>query len=106
MAKKGFSHRDDLAREIKFARRTWQWKKKYGGIITSQIRRLGASCDLGTRALYPVPVVLRAVREAFLLFEKGLTDRGPRTINWLGFKVCNFTWKLNIHRNRANCISF
>ncbi|MFP5287019.1 MAG: class I tRNA ligase family protein, partial [Thermoanaerobaculia bacterium] len=28
-----------------FLRRTWEWKEKYGGEITSQLRRLGASCD-------------------------------------------------------------
>ena len=33
-------HREDLGREA-FEARTWEWKKKYGGIITHQIRRLG-----------------------------------------------------------------
>jgi valyl-tRNA synthetase len=27
-----------------FLRRTWEWKAKYGGEITRQLRRLGASC--------------------------------------------------------------
>ncbi|XP_031473074.1 valine--tRNA ligase, chloroplastic/mitochondrial 2 isoform X2 [Nymphaea colorata] len=36
--------RTDLSRE-EFISRVWEWKKKYGGAITSQIRRLGASCD-------------------------------------------------------------
>ncbi|NTV35371.1 MAG: class I tRNA ligase family protein, partial [Anaerolineaceae bacterium] len=36
--------RDAVGRD-EFLRRTWQWKEKYGGMITQQIRRLGASCD-------------------------------------------------------------
>jgi valyl-tRNA synthetase len=36
--------REELGRE-EFVKRTWEWKTKYGGIITNQIRRLGASCD-------------------------------------------------------------
>jgi valyl-tRNA synthetase len=28
-----------------FTERVWQWKHEYGGAITSQLRRLGASCD-------------------------------------------------------------
>ena len=37
-------NREQIGRE-EFNKRTWAWKEKYGGIITSQIRRLGASCD-------------------------------------------------------------
>ncbi len=36
--------REQIGRE-EFLKRAWAWKEKYGGIITSQIRRLGASCD-------------------------------------------------------------
>ncbi|GAG84787.1 unnamed protein product, partial [marine sediment metagenome] len=36
--------REQIGRD-EFLKRTWQWKEKYGGIITQQIRRLGASCD-------------------------------------------------------------
>jgi valyl-tRNA synthetase len=28
-----------------FLRRTWEWKEEFGGKITQQLRRLGASCD-------------------------------------------------------------
>jgi len=35
--------REEIGRE-EFLRRAWAWKEKYGGIITRQIRRLGASC--------------------------------------------------------------
>jgi len=36
--------RRDLGRE-KFLERVWKWKDESGGIITGQLRRLGASCD-------------------------------------------------------------
>ena len=28
-----------------FTERVWSWKAEYGGFITNQLRRLGASCD-------------------------------------------------------------
>ena len=43
LAKQGMK-REEMGRE-KFLEYAWEWKKKYGGIITQQIRRLGASCD-------------------------------------------------------------
>ena len=36
--------RKALGRE-EFERRVWEWKAEYGGFITGQLRRLGASCD-------------------------------------------------------------
>jgi valyl-tRNA synthetase len=81
LAKEGLK-RDQIGRE-EFLRRTWAWKEKYGGVITHQIRRLGASCDW-TRERFTFDAGLsRAVREAFVrLYEKGLIYRGPRLINW------------------------
>lgn len=74
--------REDLGRE-KFLERAWEWKEKYGGIITSQIRRLGASCDWSRERFTMDEGLSRAVREAFVrLYEKGLIYRGPRMINW------------------------
>jgi valyl-tRNA synthetase len=74
--------REEIGRE-EFLKRTWAWKEKYGGIITDQIRRLGASCDW-TRERFTLDDGLSlAVREAFVrLYEKGLIYRGPRLINW------------------------
>ncbi len=74
--------REELGRE-KFLERMWAWKEEYGGIITQQIRRLGASCDW-TRERFTLDEGLsRAVREAFVtLYEKGWIYRGPRMINW------------------------
>jgi valyl-tRNA synthetase len=74
--------REELGRE-EFVKRTWEWKKKYGGIITTQIRRLGASCDWNRERFTLDEGLSRSVREAFVrLYEKGLIYRGPRLINW------------------------
>ena len=74
--------REQIGRE-EFLKRTWAWKEKYGGIITSQIRRLGASCDWRRERFTMDAGLSRAVREAFvLLYEKGLIYHGPRLINW------------------------
>jgi valyl-tRNA synthetase len=74
--------REELGRE-EFVKRTWEWKKKYGGMITNQLRRLGASCDWDRERFTLDPGLSRAVREAFVrLYEKGLIYRGPRLINW------------------------
>ncbi len=81
LMKEGTS-REAVGRE-EFLRRTWAWKDEKGGMITRQIRRLGASCDW-TRERFTLDEGLsRAVREAFVrLYEKGLIYRGPRLINW------------------------
>ncbi len=74
--------REEYGRE-KFIARTWDWKKKYGGMITNQIRRMGASCDWDRERFTLDDGLSRAVREAFVrLYEKGLIYRGPRLINW------------------------
>jgi valyl-tRNA synthetase len=74
--------RQQIGRE-EFLKRAWAWKEKYGGIITDQIRRLGASCDWQRERFTLDDGLSRAVREAFVrLYERGLVYRGPRLINW------------------------
>jgi len=74
--------REELGRE-EFVKRTWEWKRKYGSIISNQVRRLGASCDWERERFTLDEGLSRAVREAFVrLYEKGLIYRGPRLINW------------------------
>jgi len=74
--------REQVGRD-EFLKRTWAWKEKYGGIITTQIRRIGASCDWERERFTLDDGLSRAVREAFVsLYEKGLIYRGPRLINW------------------------
>jgi valyl-tRNA synthetase len=74
--------RKELGRE-KFLEEVWTWKEKFGGIITQQIRRLGASCDWSRERFTLDEGLSKAVREAFVrLYEKGWIYRGPRMINW------------------------
>lgn len=74
--------REAVGRE-EFLARTWAWKEKYGGEITRQLRRLGASCDW-TRERFTLDDGLSsAVIEVFVrLWEQGLVYRGPRLVNW------------------------
>jgi valyl-tRNA synthetase len=74
--------RDELGRD-EFLKRTWTWKDKYHGIISKQIRRLGASVDWSRERFTLDEGLSKAVREAFVrLYRKGLIYRGPRLINW------------------------
>ncbi len=74
--------RKEVGRE-KFLAFAWAWKEKYGGIISKQIRRLGASCDWSRERFTLDEGLSKAVREAFvLLYENGWIYRGPRMINW------------------------
>ena len=72
----------ELGRD-RFIERAWQWKDKYGGIITEQLRRLGASCDWERERFTLDEGLSRAVIEAFVrLYKKGLIYRGDYLINW------------------------
>jgi valyl-tRNA synthetase len=74
--------RQEIGRE-EFIRRTWKWKEKYGGIITQQVRRIGASCDWERERFTLDEGLSVAVREAFVrLYEKGLIYRGTYLVNW------------------------
>ena len=74
--------REAIGREA-FEARVWEWKRKYGGIISRQIRRLGASCDWSRERFTLDEGLSRAVREAFVtLYGEGLIYRGTYLINW------------------------
>ncbi len=76
------TNRRAIGRE-EFLRRTWAWKEKYGGIITQQLRRLGASCDWDRERFTLDEGLSAAVREAFVrLYRMGLIYRGEYLINW------------------------
>ncbi|HEY6042846.1 MAG TPA: valine--tRNA ligase, partial [Anaerolineae bacterium] len=81
LLKQGTSRRE-LGRE-EFVKRVWEWREEYGGIITRQIRRLGASVDWKRERFTMDAGLSRAVREAFVTwYKKGLIYRGPRLVNW------------------------
>jgi len=81
LQEKGTS-RKEVGREA-FVKLTWEWKHTYGGFITQQLRRLGASCDWSRERFTLDEGLSRAVREAFVrLYERGLIYRGTYLINW------------------------
>ncbi len=74
--------RYDLGRE-KFLERVWAWKDSYEARITSQLKKLGASCDWTRQRFTMDEGCSKAVREVFVnLYDKGLIYRGHRIINW------------------------
>ncbi|WIA19379.1 hypothetical protein OEZ85_004004 [Tetradesmus obliquus] len=76
------SSRAALGREA-FEERVWQWKEQYGGFITNQLRRLGASCDWSRERFTLDAGLSDAVAEAFVqLADKGLVYRGAYMVNW------------------------
>ena len=74
--------RHDLGREA-FVERVWTWKEKHGGIILSQLQRLGCSCDWSRERFTMDPEYVRAVQAVFVeLYRRGLIYRGRRMVNW------------------------
>ena len=74
--------RHDLGRD-EFIRKVWQWKEHSGGVITQQMRRLGASVDWGHEYFTMDARLSHVVTETFVrLYEEGLIYRGKRLVNW------------------------
>ncbi|MEG0771495.1 MAG: class I tRNA ligase family protein, partial [Clostridia bacterium] len=74
--------RHDLGREA-FLEKVWEWKKLYGNRITSQLKKLGSSCDWDRERFTMDEGCSKAVREVFVdFYEKGLIYKGNRIINW------------------------
>ncbi|MBM10021.1 MAG: valine--tRNA ligase [Magnetovibrio sp.] len=74
--------RYDLGRD-KFIERVWKWKSESGGSITSQLRRLGASCDWSRERFTMDEGLSAAVRRVFVkLYNQGLIYRDKRLVNW------------------------
>ena len=81
MAEEGLT-KEDLGRD-KFLERAWEWKRKYGGRIVEQLKKLGSSCDWDRERFTLDEGCNKAVNEVFVrLYEKGLIYRGERIINW------------------------
>ena len=74
--------KEDLTRE-EFLKHAWEWKEKHGGIILSQLRKLGASCDWDRTKFTMDPDLSDAVISTFVYFyNKGYIYRGVRMVNW------------------------
>ena len=74
--------RRDLGREA-FVARVWKWKEQSGGVISHQMRRLGASVDWSRERFTMDEGLSRAVIDVFVrLYREGLIYRGKRLVNW------------------------
>jgi valyl-tRNA synthetase len=74
--------RIELGRE-KFLEKVWEWKNEFGGKITEQLKRLGASLDWSRERFTMDPGLSRAVREVFVsLWEEDAIYRGNYVVNW------------------------
>jgi valyl-tRNA synthetase len=74
--------RHAIGRE-KFIELVWEWRKKYGGVIINQLKRLGCSCDWSRERFTMDEGLSKAVREVFVhLYDEGLVYRGDYIINW------------------------
>ena len=78
---KGIKRRD-LGRE-KFVEETWKVKAEHHRVITSQLEKIGASCDWSRERFTLDAGLSDAVREVFVtLYERGLVYRGKYLVNW------------------------
>jgi valyl-tRNA synthetase len=76
------TNRFELGREA-FVERTWRWLEEYGGIIMSQLRKLGASVDYTRERFTMDDAYIRAVYRFFVhLNERGFVYRDNRIVNW------------------------
>jgi valyl-tRNA synthetase len=74
--------RQDLGR-AKFLDRTWQWRKKYGSTIITQLKKLGCSCDWKRTRFTMDEQYSTAVSEVFIkLARKDLIYKANYIINW------------------------
>ena len=74
--------RHEIGRD-KFLEKVWEWKHTSGGMITKQLRRMGASVDWSRERFTMDAGCSKAVQEVFIrLFDEGLIYRGKRLVNW------------------------
>jgi valyl-tRNA synthetase len=74
--------RHDLGREA-FIKEVWKWKEQSHSTISSQLKKLGASCDWDRERFTMDEGLSAAVRKVFVqLYNEGLIYRGKYIINW------------------------
>lgn len=74
--------KEEIGKE-KFLEKTWEWKEKYGNIITEQFRKIGASLDWTREKFTMDKQISEAVNAVFIkLYNDGLIYRGEYIVNW------------------------
>ena len=74
--------RHELGREG-LVSRIWAWKDSYEKRITTQLKRMGASCDWRRQRFTLDERCAKAVRYTFFtFFQKDLIYRGKKLVNW------------------------
>ena len=82
LAEAGKPDRKTMGR-AEFLKTVWDWKRESGGTITTQLRRLGASCDWANERFTMDEGFNKAVTKVFVtLYEQGLLYRDKRLVNW------------------------
>jgi valyl-tRNA synthetase len=82
LMKENKTDRRKMGREA-FLKRVWQWKEESGGIISKQLRRLGASCDWSRERFTMDEGLSDAVRKVFVqLYKEKLIYKDKRLVNW------------------------
>ncbi len=74
--------KSDLSRD-EFMKHAWKWTDEHGGIILSQLKKLGASCDWQRTRFTLEDELYESVIDCFIkLHEEGYIYRGLRMTNW------------------------
>jgi valyl-tRNA synthetase len=82
LQKENNTNRRTMGREA-FLKRVWEWKAESGGIISQQLRRLGASCDWSRERFTMDEGLSKAVLKVFVqLYKEGLIYKDKRLVNW------------------------
>ncbi|MDR2578574.1 MAG: valine--tRNA ligase [Chitinispirillales bacterium] len=75
-------NRHAMGREA-FVNEVWKWKEEYHATITTQLKKLGSSCDWDRERFTMDDGLSAAVRKVFVeLYNEGLIYRGKYIINW------------------------
>lgn len=81
LAEKGVK-KEDIGREA-FQLEMQKWYDEYGGLILSQFKKVGISCDWNRLAFTLDEERSKSVRQSFYdLYNKGLIYQGSRITNW------------------------
>ncbi len=81
LAAQGINRRE-IGREA-FVEECQKWRDEYGGIIVSQIKAMGCSCDYDDEQFTMSPEFSLAVRKVFVdWYRAGIVYKGRRIVNW------------------------